>query len=383
MTDQRESSLSSLPSDCSEEERKPVVSPVTELQTTTGLLVANPQPLFGPDRSLPQHLVDLLEEWHKTNGTKHPPCTNRPRSTLEWKTFDRQGNHVDLSSFAIQQPARYNILVLHPIEGPEKLVGYYFANGSKYGYYLQGWMGIHNGWEPTSSAVRKYAAKLDDIQYEPQAWSDFEDRVKQSTENHQSIDDASRPETRVLRTATKRRSLPGTLQVQRPETRSQRTSLPEWSAASYSHMIADMRETASSSSGFESSGSSENDSSSDSEDETAFKRRRLTEPSAASNEDSKVIFKLVSYKSGAIRCFPLEECKTGKELFDKAQNFFRLFDRKAEVKILSCQITSQSEQQYVFEGSEGEFSLLVKRVKSLIDTDEVFTIEVGHVLGHP
>jgi hypothetical protein len=55
----------------------------------------------------------------------------------------------------------------------------------------------------------------------------------------------------------------------------------------------------------------------------ARKRRRAIESTVAIHRDPKVVFKLVSYKSGAIRCFPLE-CTTGKELFDKARNFFRL-----------------------------------------------------------
>lgn len=74
-------------------------------------------------------------------------------------------------------------------------------------------------------------------------------------------------------------------------------------------------------------------------------------------------FKLVSYRSGAIHAFPLDECKYGKDLFDKARAFFsRLLDRNVDVKILSCQISSERAQHFLF-GSEGEFELLIQHAK--------------------
>ncbi|KAE8342821.1 hypothetical protein BDV24DRAFT_129798 [Aspergillus arachidicola] len=106
----------------------------------------------------------------------------------------------------------------------------------------------------------------------------------------------------------------------------------------------------------------------------------MNEPSEPTYRNSKVVFKLISYKSGSVRCFPLDECRTAKEFFDKARTFFQLFDRKVEVKILSCQIASQTQQQYIFEGSEGEFALLVDQVKSLAG-DGALTVEVSYVLS--
>ncbi|KAE8383938.1 hypothetical protein BDV23DRAFT_167845 [Aspergillus alliaceus] len=324
-------------------------------------------------------------------------------TTMEWKTFDRQGNHVELSSFAIKQPAQYNVLILHPVDGPEKLVSCYFPFGTTYGTYLIGWHGVKNGWDPTTCAVRKFRSNIEEVQYEPEAWEAFETLVKRRAVQSKQSNTQPQVEMQTPRTGAKRRrSLPGQTQVQRPEMRPQRKSLPGPVAAN-NLSAPEAGETESSSSNEE---SEEDDESSDEEEneedededeeeeeeeeeqqqqeqeqEPASKRPRVTEPIAATPKESKVIFKLVSYKSGAIRRFPLEECKTGKEFFNKARTFFQLFDRNAEVKILSCQIASQRVQQFIFEGSEGEFTLLVEQVKSLKDTSGVLTVEVGHVLG--
>lgn len=42
--------------------------------------------------------------------------------------------------------------------------------------------------------------------------------------------------------------------------------------------------------------------------------------------------------------------------------FFRLLDRNVDVKILSCQISSERAQHFLF-GSEGEFELLIQHAK--------------------
>ncbi|KAI9037083.1 uncharacterized protein KD926_000869 [Aspergillus affinis] len=112
----------------------------------------------------------------------------------------------------------------------------------------------------------------------------------------------------------------------------------------------------------------------------AKKVKTAPESPTARPTQGSAVFKLVSYKSGAVRCFPLDECRKGKDLFQKARDFFRLFDRNVEVKILSCQISSRPEQHYLFEGSEGEFTLLVEQVKGSPAGGRC-TVEIGHVLS--
>ncbi|KAB8221177.1 hypothetical protein BDV33DRAFT_170846 [Aspergillus novoparasiticus] len=376
MVDQRETSLGR---DSSEEERKPIVSPANEPQPS---LVVNPKAIFGSDQPLPQHLVNKLEEWHKEHGTTRPPCNSqRPaKGNLLWKTFDRQGNHLNLSAYAIIKPAAYNVLVLHTAEGTEKLVSSYFPFGTGFGTFLRGWLGVRDGWEPTTCAVRRFANDPDHIDYKPEAWSAFE--VLQKRHKKLLLQPSQASGTR--------RNLPGPSQMQRPGTRLQRKSLPGPPVATDDRAANAAHESSSSSSSSSEEEESdeedeEDDSSESSEDEepeptSVPKRRRMNEPSEPTYRNSKVVFKLISYKSGSVRCFPLDECRTAKEFFDKARTFFQLFDRKVEVKILSCQIASQTQQQYIFEGSEGEFALLVDQVKSLAG-DGALTVEVSYVLS--
>ncbi|OGM47848.1 hypothetical protein ABOM_003265 [Aspergillus bombycis] len=367
----------SLDRDSSEEERKPTVSPVNEQQTS---VVVNPKAIFGSDQPLPQHLTDILQEWHKEKGTIRPPCNSQKpaKRQMEWKTFDRQGNHVNLSAYAIIKPTAYNVLVLHTAEGHEKLVSSYFPFGTGFGTYLIGWSGVHDGWDPTICALRMFSNNLDDLVYKPEAWPAFEVLEKRHKKS----------QAQTSRVSEKRRSLSGPSQMQRPETRPQRKSLPGQPVATHDHRTNNAHERSSSSSSEEeesdeeddTSGSSESSEDDEPEPTSVSKRRRLNEPSEPTHQDAKVVFKLFSYKSGAVRCFPLDECQTGKEFFDKARTFFQLFDKHAEVKILSCQIASQPLQQYVFEGSEGEFNLLVDQAKSLV-RDGLVIVEVSHVLS--
>ncbi|KAE8411096.1 hypothetical protein BDV36DRAFT_98902 [Aspergillus pseudocaelatus] len=373
MVDQQEASLSR---GSSEEERKPTVSPANEPPTSTRLLVVNPKAIFGSDQPFPQHLADLLEEWHKENGTGRPPCnTKQPRRTKgAWKTFDRQGKHLELSAYTIKGPATYNVLVLHTADGSERLVGSYFPFTTVYGTFLKGWLGVHGGWDPTPCAVRKFSNTPDDLSYEPEVWNAFE------------VLEMRRNKTQALTSGAsgQRRSLPGPSQMQRQEPRPQRKSLPGPMVATNDRRDNIAPDTSSSSAEEESDEDDDTSSESSSDEEpeptSAPKRRRMNEPSVPTHRDPKVVFKLFSYKSGAVRCFPLDECPTGKGFFDKARAFFQLFDRNAEVKILSCQIASQPLQQYIFEGSEGEFALLVDQVKSLAG-DGALTVEVSHVLS--
>lgn len=74
-----------------------------------------------------------------------------------------------------------------------------------------------------------------------------------------------------------------------------------------------------------------------------------------STQNTELFSKLAAVKAMVqhVSDFPLEECKTSKVLFVKAHAFYRLFDQDIKVKVLSCQFTSRSEQQYIFAGSEG------------------------------
>ncbi|KAF7587758.1 hypothetical protein BBP40_006803 [Aspergillus hancockii] len=310
------------------------------------LLVLRSKPVYGPDHPFPAHLAGLLEEWNKENGAQLPPCKSQPWSyTMKWKTFDRQGNEVDLSCFAVKQPAPYKVLVLHPVEGPAKIVSCYFPFGTKYGTYLVTWLGTEDCWEPTSCAVRKFFKGPNNVVYEPEARSAFEKLAKRRPGYSRQDDTSSSSQPPTSGTRRQRNSLPGGSQTQGPVARPQRNSLPGRPGVALNSRTYDE--------------DSEEESSEEEQPESALKRRRVTGPTAAMHGDPK----------------------DREEHFDKARIFFQLFDKNVEVKIFSCQTASQRVQQYIFEGSEGEFALLVDHVKSLKDTNETVTVEVGHVLA--
>lgn len=70
------------------------------------------------------------------------------------------------------------------------------------------------------------------------------------------------------------------------------------------------------------------------------------------------MFKLVAEQSNAVSYFPVAECRSSKELFWRAQRFFRVTNGNAEVSLLACQVPWEREQHYLFEGSEGQFHLV-------------------------
>lgn len=76
-----------------------------------------------------------------------------------------------------------------------------------------------------------------------------------------------------------------------------------------------------------------------------------------------MVFKLASDCADATRALPSNECTTGKHLFAKAKEFFRLFDPDAEVEILACRIPARHERPHLFEGKEGEFRLLLEDLR--------------------
>ncbi|RHZ44383.1 uncharacterized protein CDV56_100128 [Aspergillus thermomutatus] len=373
----------------SDEERKPSLSALdADEQASRRTIKINPIPEYGPKQPMPDHLVDILDEWHKENGRKLPPCTynNSKPCTNKWKVFDREGRELELSKFDILSPCAYSVLVLHSPDFPQKLVRSRWPNWTKHGSFLVAWRGVNNGFEAKCCAIRKFAPALKDIVYSRDIWKvtvpDLDPEGEGIKKRHLSVATAP-PQPRVQNRGQERE------REKEPEKRKREHRLKREVATS-NPSSGDASE---SSDETDSSAEESSDASSSSEEEedgniTApiVKRRRLQEQTSntlartrKAPNPAKVTFKLVSYKSGAIRAFPLEECKTGRDLFEKARKFFRLFDKNVNVTILSCQISSERAQHFLF-GSEGEFELLIKHAKESKSTEDGVTIEVNHVL---
>ncbi|EAW09309.1 uncharacterized protein ACLA_035120 [Aspergillus clavatus NRRL 1] len=372
-----------------EEDRKPSLSALDEdLQPSQRTVEISPEPEYGPKRPIPDHLADILEEWHRERKGL-PPCGsyNSSRPVQQWKVFDRQGRQIQLSKYDIISPCTYSVLVLHPSDSPEMLVRSRLPHGSKHGTYLVAWLGLSKGYEAQCCAIRMFASSTKEIVYTQEVWNNnFPDLDPEGQGLKTSLSKAisqtqpqDRGRERERGQAQKKRSE----QMKERALRNSRAVRNRADAGNSLESPDEFSDTASSSSEEEEEEEEEIVAAS-----TAKKRKLQHQSSNApvksprTTNSAKVTVKLVSYKSGAIRAFPLKECKTGKDLFHKAQTFFRLFDRDVEVKILSCQISPERMQHYLFDGSEGEFDLLVERAKGISSTDDgLVTIEVNHVLG--
>ena len=92
--------------------------------------------------------------------------------------------------------------------------------------------------------------------------------------------------------------------------------------------------------------------------------------------ETRVVFKFILEQSCALCSFPTAECSTSAVLFTRFRKFFELLKRDTVVSVLSCRLGSQEERHYLFEGSEGQFALLLRDAKSFKGE---LTIEVRRV----
>ena len=92
--------------------------------------------------------------------------------------------------------------------------------------------------------------------------------------------------------------------------------------------------------------------------------------------ETGVVFKFILEQSCALCSFPMAECSTSAALFTKFRKFFELLNKDTVVSVLSCRLGSQDERHYLFEGSEGQFALLLRDAK---DFKGELTIEVRRV----
>lgn len=305
-------------------------------------------PEFGPQRPLARHLVELLEEWHRKNRSGYPPCRyqgyhlNRPRS-LESKIFARDGTEVELACYTIMTPRSYFILVLCPSNSPHKIVGC-SSQRTKNMTFLVGWAGCDEGYESRCCAVRVFGLTLDSVKYSPGLWDDEPSVAAMSNAS------------KVYH--TKRRSTGSAVRRASPSPSS--SSDEEESATDEPSENESSEEEAPRSKRRRYHNHPDNQPNHDNENNN---NKNQSINTTSSTKETHVIFKLISDFADATRSFPSDECATGRHLFAKAKEFFRLFDPDSEVKVLSCRIPARHERPYLFEGKEGEFRLLLEDLK--------------------
>lgn len=332
-------------------------------------VVSVPALVWGPPKPFPRHLFSLLEEWHGPNPSTQPPFSYRVPNDPKrrWKVFNRDGDELGLSKFVVEQPVRYYLLVLHDPNGPEKIVA--CGMGSWYHTCFVAWRSVEHGYESQACAIRIYTKTAgENIVFVPHLFETaganrMPYRVAQST-------GAVVP--RTLQTTPKTRVLAQKSSSHNPSSNSSRNE------ASSLFTVDDTGR---------STGNTSDDDDDDAPQLPFRSKRQKTSNQGGSGQGGNehvdatpqsagdIIFKLISEYSGATRCFPSKECSSGKDLFRKAQEFFQLLE-KGKVKALICQIPSQREQRYLFDGSEGEFNLLIDDFKLLKSTNNrTLTVE--------
>ncbi|KAL6237054.1 hypothetical protein BDW75DRAFT_204995 [Aspergillus navahoensis] len=349
-------------------------------------------------------LKAILETWHEKEGKAIPPCkyhyySPRYRNGMRpWKAFDREGREVDLTHFSIKAPVSYSVIAARFPDNSLKFVCSYLKNSSKYGSFLQAWLGWDGGFEPEPCIIRHWGEPGEVIEYQPEAWTSIdEQRQGEQQGTQRGAQNAARPSPGSV---TRKRAAASVSTGMSHNKRRQQEVRDKTSAGSEGS-DSSMEST----SDDESSECSHEDTL-ENDINTRVSRLRPQRGSAidrpppvsANNrprpnivnnrllpvpgQEPEVLFKLSFFKFTVqhVRDFPLEECKTSKALFVKASAFYRIFDRNIKVEVLSCQLASRSEQHYIFAGSEGEFSLLVRQAQEVArSTGKPLTIEVGLV----
>ncbi|PYH93404.1 hypothetical protein BO71DRAFT_381514 [Aspergillus ellipticus CBS 707.79] len=329
------------------------------------MVEVNPVPLHGPKRPLPSYLIATLETWHRENGPEPPKCKYGGRQgSMSWKVFDRDGNQLQLSWFTVLKPRKYDVLVLHESVGTARFVYCDPPHRTPNGTYLRPWtwFRLHNADELPHCAIRMFGSSADEVIYSSDVW-DYVDRRSRAHEATAALTPSDTPNDGVMT----RRRLPreDSFLTDTSEEESDEEEEPEQEREQDKKKEKEKKEERSAS-------SAPNE-----------KKRKITATSPAATGEAtptKVVFRLASQRvMGAIRYIPLDECMSRKELFDKASAFYKACERDSQVNILACQISSQREQQYLFEDSDGEFRLLVEQAQRMTSSDAI-VIDVLHVL---
>lgn len=326
-------------------------------------------PEFGPQRPLARHLVKLLEEWHRKNPTGYPPCRYqglhsskiRPHS-FKSKIFARDGTELELACYKIMAPRNYFVLVLCPSNSPHKIVCC-SSQRTKNMTFLVGWAGCNEGYESKCCAVRVFGLTLDRIKYLPDLWDD-EPGVAAMSNTPKVYD-------------TKRRSAGSAVRRASPSPSS--SSDEEESATDDPSENESVGEGAPRSKRRKSDHHNRDNNNPDNHPKhVSENNNNQSTNTTSSTKETHVVFKLISDFADATRSFPSDECATGKHLFAKSKEFFRLFDQDAEVKVLSCRIPARHERPYLFEGKEGEFRLLLQDLKDSTTgiVNNILTVEI-------
>lgn len=292
-------------------------------------IIGTPEYVSGYIEAFPAEPAALLQAWHRTYPSDTPPCSSEisASSKRKWKIFDRDGQEPKYTVFRIDngQSAPYKVIVIYNLAGTDKLVSCEGKSARK--TFLLEWKGVGKGFEDEAAAIQIVGRSFDEIVFHEGVFHRVVPKISEPQGAIIDLVTASTPRHRSFRART------------------QVTSYGEGNLFDFDYEAA-------------SSGGEH-----EKEPQPPTKRIKVESPSPSpliqNGPTGEAMFKLVAEQSNAVSYFPVAECRSSKELFWRAQRFFRVFDGNAEGSLLACQVPGEREQHYLFEGSEGQFHLLV------------------------
>jgi hypothetical protein len=325
--------------DCANPIKPERTSPIMAEQPTQPTSIPMTQTgevLLEPGDTLPDHLMQLLREWHRQSPKRKPPCsyqihTPGRRTILFSRTFERS---LSLSQILVASPVRYAMVVLRGEQEPAKFVR--CVTGAGVRTFFKAWLGgdkfedracavrvsdpnsenprdlvTEDLWEaadlksplPLSTAPPGPGAiTIPTLRRRTHSEAVEEDNSSTGSSTSESEEEYETPRTR----AQKRRRITGPEQQPSEENSSRQDS----SKQNVSEKVTAAQNRPS--------------------------QRKLAEQNG--NQSGKIDFKLVAPSSfSGSRSFTVEQHNDGKSLFKRCRDFFRVFGEMAP--ILICKIS--------------------------------------------
>ncbi|KAF9889861.1 hypothetical protein FE257_006951 [Aspergillus nanangensis] len=286
----------------------------------------NPQtnPPIETNIAVPPHILTLLTNWHRANGTTTKPefATFLCGDIAKSKAYNRRGVELPLSIIKVYRPCQYEIMLLGT-PTPELVSDYQPRYTKTPNMFLVGWPSFDRG-PNHCHAVRIVGPHY---QYHQEDWDSLDTGYL-----HLGNQETTTPTPTTTATAL-------------PETDAAPVPAPTPAPPIYQHPTPQQPYRP--------------DDGMDCEEPPA-KRHKPEQPIPKST--CEVYIRMVYYRvdgESFSYSFPLENCTSVAQLFDKARRFFPF-----QLRPLKFVIPGDGPRE-VYEGREGEFESLVRRVEAV------------------
>ncbi|KAJ5772246.1 hypothetical protein N7520_002775 [Penicillium odoratum] len=303
----------------------------------------------GPAEFFPAHLLTVLEEWHQEYPLEAPPCQWKGRSEgaqwVNFKIFDHDGDEHDISIFKVTishpKARKYNMTILHSENAPEVFVDcamqcrpMNFKVSGCQCQYVFAWLGLIEGYENDSCAIRVWGPEGTDIDFKSRWFGPDQGKRAKSVKTDKHPNPATPIKGPSRRSAKLYNSDSDTMPT--PYSLKQRVEYDSDEEGVVAHDPV---------------------------------RKILFSPPS-------IRFKLLSENSPNVRIFSFNEQMDSGQIFKKAREFYQDIKAPSEMALL-CKVPGQQELRYIGEGCDDEFDILCDDIKRLsLHEGDVRVIEV-------